>query len=112
MPDSGMVALTDSCVLYTPDPEFIEGWDTICIIICDASICDTAIIIIQLEPLLPVRWLSFQAEKSGSKAMLNWTTADEINNAGFDHGCVWADRQGIAEVFRAKGLRNASRFAK
>ncbi len=33
---------------------------------------------------LPVTWLSFTADKTGDKAMLNWATATERGNTGFD----------------------------
>lgn len=33
---------------------------------------------------LPVSWLSFTAQASGNSAVLNWSTASEVNNAGFD----------------------------
>lgn len=32
---------------------------------------------------LPVKWLSFTARKSGNTALLEWTTSDELNNAGY-----------------------------
>lgn len=37
-----------------------------------------------LSEILPVSWLSFEAQKKGeASAALTWTTAQEINNAGF-----------------------------
>ncbi|PSK95002.1 T9SS type A sorting domain-containing protein [Taibaiella chishuiensis] len=33
---------------------------------------------------LPITWLSFTADKAGDKAMLNWATATERGNTGFD----------------------------
>ncbi|NUO01406.1 MAG: proprotein convertase P-domain-containing protein [Saprospiraceae bacterium] len=34
--------------------------------------------------LLPVEWLEFRAEAVGQEAVLNWATASELNNAGFE----------------------------
>ncbi|WP_177204741.1 T9SS type A sorting domain-containing protein [Hymenobacter arizonensis] len=52
----------------------------------------------QLAPL-PVGLTSFTAVASGTDAVLNWTTAQEINNKGFE---VQASNDGV--VFRALGF--------
>lgn len=36
------------------------------------------------NPLLPVTWLQFKGEVQGEHALLNWATASEKNNAGFE----------------------------
>jgi hypothetical protein len=34
--------------------------------------------------ILPVKWLTFEASKRGETSLLEWTTAEEFNNKGFD----------------------------
>ncbi len=37
-----------------------------------------------LTATLPVKWMNFEGKNIGDKVQLNWRTANEINNAGFD----------------------------
>jgi gliding motility-associated-like protein len=49
-PNSGQVALTAECFVYTPAANFV-GTDQFCIVACNASvICDTTIVIVTVTP--------------------------------------------------------------
>lgn len=54
--------------------------------ICDDAIpplCDTALVIVSVQIPLQVKWLSFDAIRKGMMTALFWSTAQELNNAGF-----------------------------
>ncbi|PSK94302.1 T9SS type A sorting domain-containing protein [Taibaiella chishuiensis] len=50
---------------------------------------------------LSVSWLSFTAEKAGDHALLNWATANETNNAGFE-----VERSADGKTFSKIGFVN------
>src|SRR5690606_30813808 len=52
-PDNGDLTVNVTCVTYTPDP-MVTGNDTFCVVVCDPNdplLCDTTIIIIEIEPV-------------------------------------------------------------
>lgn len=78
-PENGIVIVIDTCIQYIPDPGF-SGEDTLCVVACSMNDeCDTAVVIIIVDLPLPVRWLTFEAERRGTGIELNWKTADERN---------------------------------
>lgn len=59
-------------------------------------------ITITVETVLPVELLSFSGKKEGSVNILNWETANEINNEGFE-----IQRSGDAQQWVSLGFVNA-----
>ena len=81
----GSITIEEGCLTYDPDEGF-EEIDTFCLFIChpmDPTLCDTAVIMIMVTPLLPVKWLSFEVKRMGESAVLDWATELEFNHAGF-----------------------------
>lgn len=59
------------------------------------------------DQALPVVWISFEAQKIGKNAMLKWSTASEINNAGY--AIEYSnDGQSFDEVDFVKGVGNST----
>jgi hypothetical protein len=83
-PDGGalhgtVVMNPDGSFTYTPDPEF-NGPDLFTYEICDVDVdCDQATVSVFIEPPLPIKLLSFTAQRMGNSAQLDWATAYESN---------------------------------
>lgn len=54
--------------------------------------------------LLPVKWLSFEAEKTGVQARLTWKTSEELNTVGFE-----IERSVNGQLFQKIGWVDAKR---
>ena len=79
-----------SVLSYKPDLNFV-GIDTIefevCMVENDAKVCKKFILVVETKDcgVVPVDWLTFDVEKfENNKAILNWSTAMELNNSHFE----------------------------
>ena len=48
-PNNGGTSITGTCIDYTPIADF-NGMDTLCVVSCNGSVCDTSIILITVDP--------------------------------------------------------------
>ena len=49
-PSNGTTMINGTCVDYTPNMNFV-GMDTVCVVSCNGTLCDTSIVIITVTPV-------------------------------------------------------------
>ena len=93
----------DGSFTYTPDPEY-NGPDAFTYEICDVDAdCDQATVSVFIEPVLPIKLLSFNAKRIGNSARLEWTTAYESNVDYFE-----IQKAGAGKDFTSIGKERAA----
>ncbi len=74
----------DDFVIYTPPADFV-GVDTFYYIITDQNGgYSTALVTVTVINPLPVTWSDFYGNEIACEVVLNWTTANELNNEYFE----------------------------
>lgn len=84
------------------DPLSFRGITSFSYLICDnrgPSLCDTAIVTLNIISPLPVELTSFYGYKNREANMLNWNTASELNNDYFE---LWRSTNEIDYISIAK----------